>query len=295
MVVRMEEHLFYGSLKVYCIALDENYQGADNEVDGTPSPKISRSGQPIRYAPPTDYPLIGYDAPTLIDVAAGKKRKMTSTKKMIQKTPGSSNRTLTIASAPDADASAYASPPRSEDIATEDMDEDNVQEIAPQTSPIIQIQHLPSKRARTTASPIQQTSSIVQESPVIPQDVLPDPGVSTLPLISSSAPITNEVPRIQAAMEQSKRDLEAKRDRLIKELEHVNQETADVDNRLYQLPIALQQLEVEKQEQARQTYQLHKSIKTIPGSAEANVQEIQIADDIHLRAISVIQNALGPS
>jgi len=78
--------------------LDENYQGADNEVtqktssclfsyytaflysdkssyqvDGTPSPTISRSGQPIRYAPPTDYPLIGYDAPTLTDVAAGKK------------------------------------------------------------------------------------------------------------------------------------------------------------------------------------------------------------------------------
>ena len=41
-------------------------------------------------------------------------------------------------------------------------------------------------------------------------------------------------------MEQSKRDLEAKRERLIKELEHVNQEIADVDNRLSQLPTALQ-------------------------------------------------------
>ena len=99
----------------------------------------------------------------------------------------------------------------------------------------------------------------------------------------------------KAAMEQSKRDLEAKRDRLIKELEHVNQDIADVDNRLSQLPTTLQQLEVEKQEQARQTYQLHKSIKIVPGSAEADVQEIQIADDIRLRAISVIQNALGPS
>ena len=95
-------------------------------------------------------------------------------------------------------------------------------------------------------------------------------------------------------MEQSERDLEAKRERLIKELEHVNQEIADVDNRLSQLPTALQQLEAEKQEQARQTYQLHKSIKTVPGSTEADIQEIQIADDIRLRAISVIQNALGP-
>ena len=58
--------------------------------------------------------------------------------------------------------------------------------------------------------------------------------------------------------------------------------------------MALQQLEAEKQEQARQTYQLHKSIKTVPGSAETDIQEIQIADDICLRAISVIQNALGP-
>ena len=47
-------------------------------------------------------------------------------------------------------------------------------------------------------------------------------------------------------MEQSKRDLEAKRERLIKELEQVNQDIADVDNKLSQLPSALQQLEAEK-------------------------------------------------
>ena len=28
-----QEHLFCGSLKIYCIALDENYQSADNEVN----------------------------------------------------------------------------------------------------------------------------------------------------------------------------------------------------------------------------------------------------------------------
>ena len=97
----------------------------------------------------------------------------------------------------------------------------------------------------------------------------------------------------KADMEQSKRDLEVKRERLTKELEQVNQEIADVDDRLSQLPSALQQLKVEKQEQARQTYQLHKSIKPIPGSAEADNKEIQDADDICLRAIFVIQNALG--
>ena len=94
-------------------------------------------------------------------------------------------------------------------------------------------------------------------------------------------------------MEQSKRDLEAKWERLTKELEHVNQKIVDVDYKLSQLPSVLQQLEVEKQEQARQTYQLHKSLKPIPGSAEADNKEIQEADDIRLCAISVIQNALG--
>ena len=98
----------------------------------------------------------------------------------------------------------------------------------------------------------------------------------------------------KVAMEQSKRDLEVKCDHLLKELEHVNQEIADVDNRLSQLPTVLQQLEVEKQEKARQTYQLHKSIKAIPGSAEADIQEIQKANDIRLHVISVIQNVLGP-
>ena len=74
------------------------------QVDGTSPPKISRSGQPIRYSPPTNYPLIGYDAPTLADVAAGKKRKMTSTKRTAQKTQGSSSQILTIASAPNVNA-----------------------------------------------------------------------------------------------------------------------------------------------------------------------------------------------
>ena len=80
-------------------------------------------------------------------------------------------------------------------------------------------------------------------------------------------------------MEQSKRDLEVKQERLIKELEQVNQKIADVDNKLSQLPTALQQLEAEKQEQARQTYQLHKSIKIVLGSTEADIKEIYDADD----------------
>ncbi|XP_039816271.1 uncharacterized protein LOC120678894 [Panicum virgatum] len=54
------------------------------------------------------------------------------------------------------------------------------------------IQCLPSKRARTTSSPAQQTSIIMQELPSIPQDAFPDSVAPTLLLASSSAPATDE-------------------------------------------------------------------------------------------------------
>ena len=55
---------------------------------------ISRSGQPINYALPTDKPNIGYDAPTLTDVATGRKRKVSYTKvttRKKKKSPGQSS------------------------------------------------------------------------------------------------------------------------------------------------------------------------------------------------------------
>ena len=95
-------------------------------------------------------------------------------------------------------------------------------------------------------------------------------------------------------MEKTKSDLESRGELLTKELEQVNQEIANVSNKLSQLPSALKQLEVEKQEQARQVYQLHKSLQPIPGSVDADSKDVQEADDIRLRAMIVIQNILGP-
>ena len=94
-------------------------------------------------------------------------------------------------------------------------------------------------------------------------------------------------------MEKTKTDLESRGELLTKELEQVNQEIVNVSNKLSQLPSALKQLEVEKQEQARQAYQLHKSLQPISGSADDDNREIQEADEILLRAINVIQNSLG--
>ena len=75
---------------------------------------VSKSGQPINYAPPTNKPHIGHDAPSLADVAAGRKHKITSTKKPARKTQGSSSQTLAITSASHADASADVLPSSSE-------------------------------------------------------------------------------------------------------------------------------------------------------------------------------------
>ena len=48
--------------------------------DNQDPPTISRSGQLINYALPADKPNIGYGAPTLADVATGRKHKVSYTK-----------------------------------------------------------------------------------------------------------------------------------------------------------------------------------------------------------------------
>ena len=55
---------------------------------------ISKSGQPINYALLADKPNIGYDTPTLTDVATGRKRNVSYTKvttRKKKKSPGQSS------------------------------------------------------------------------------------------------------------------------------------------------------------------------------------------------------------
>ena len=97
----------------------------------------------------------------------------------------------------------------------------------------------------------------------------------------------------QAALQRNKAELEAKRDHLLHELNQVNQAIDTVDNDLSQIPSAITRLEGEKQEQARRAYQLHKSLRPIPSSVDDDNRTIQTIDEIRLRAIKVIQAALG--
>jgi hypothetical protein len=46
----------------------------------TSPPTVNKSNQPIVYAPPSENPHIGYGAPTLENILAGRKHRATSTK-----------------------------------------------------------------------------------------------------------------------------------------------------------------------------------------------------------------------
>jgi chromosome segregation ATPase len=97
----------------------------------------------------------------------------------------------------------------------------------------------------------------------------------------------------QASILRNKAVLEAKRDRLLQELSQVNQTIYTADHDLSQIPPAITRLQEDKQKYARQTYQIHKSLRPIFGSSVDNNQVIENIDQIRLRAIKVIREALG--
>ena len=92
----------------------------------------------------------------------------------------------------------------------------------------------------------------------------------------------------QASILRNKAALEAERDRLLRELSKVNQAINTADHDLSKIPPAIAKLEEDKQKYARQAYQLHKSLRPIPGSSVDNNQVIKNIDKIRLSAIKVI-------
>ena len=97
----------------------------------------------------------------------------------------------------------------------------------------------------------------------------------------------------QASILWNKAALETERDRLLQELNRVNQAIDTADHDLSQIPPAITKLEEDKQKYARQAYQLHKSLQLIPGSSADNNQVIENIDQIRLCAIKVIREVLG--
>ena len=96
----------------------------------------------------------------------------------------------------------------------------------------------------------------------------------------------------QASILRNKAALEAEWDRLLQELNRVNQAIDIADHDLSQIPPAITKLQEDKQKYARQAYQLHKSLQPISSSSADNNQVIANIDQIRLRAIKVIREAL---
>ena len=79
----------------------------------------------------------------------------------------------------------------------------------------------------------------------------------------------------------------------MQELNRVNQAIDIADHDLSQILPAITKLQEDKQKYTRQAYQLHKSLQPISSSSADNNQVIADIDQIRLRAIKVIREALG--
>jgi len=88
-------------------------------------------------------------------------------------------------------------------------------------------------------------------------------------------------------------DLSAKREALLVELKQVEEALSQAQQEESQLPEMIKTLEQERNVQARKALQMKKKLKPVEGSADEDMKEIEEADQIRLRAISMIQALLN--
>jgi len=95
------------------------------------------------------------------------------------------------------------------------------------------------------------------------------------------------------ALEQKISDLSAKREALLAELKQVEDALSQAQQEKSQLPETIKLLEQERNAHGHKALQLKKKLKPIEGSADDDIREIEAANQIRLRAISVIQTLLS--
>jgi chromosome segregation ATPase len=95
------------------------------------------------------------------------------------------------------------------------------------------------------------------------------------------------------ALEQKISDLSAKREALLAELKQVEDALSQAQQEKNQLPKTIKLLEQERNAHGRKALQLKKKLKPIEGSTDDDIREIETANHIRLRAISVIQALLS--
>ena len=88
-------------------------------------------------------------------------------------------------------------------------------------------------------------------------------------------------------------DLSARREALLAELRQVEETLSQAQQEENHLPEVIQTLEQERNIQAHKALQMKKKLKPVEGSADDDVKEIEEANQIRLRAISMIQALLN--
>jgi len=88
-------------------------------------------------------------------------------------------------------------------------------------------------------------------------------------------------------------ELSAKREALLTELKQVEEALSQAQQEESQLPETIKILEQERNVQARNALQMKKKVKPVEGSADDDIKEIEEANQIRLRAISMIQALLN--
>ena len=95
------------------------------------------------------------------------------------------------------------------------------------------------------------------------------------------------------ALKQKVSDLSAKREALLADLKQVEDALSQAQQEESQLPETIKHLEQERNVHGRKALQLKRKLKPIEGSADADIKEIETANQIRLRAISAIQALLN--
>jgi len=88
-------------------------------------------------------------------------------------------------------------------------------------------------------------------------------------------------------------DLSAKREALLAELKQVEEALSQAQQEESQLPETIKTLEQERNIHAHKALQMKKKLKPVEGSADEDIKEIEEANQIRLRTISVIQALLN--
>jgi len=94
------------------------------------------------------------------------------------------------------------------------------------------------------------------------------------------------------ALKQKISVLSARREALLAELKQVEDALSQAQQEESQLPETIKHLEQERNTHGRKALQLKKKQKPIEGSADDDAKEIEIANQLRLRAISAIQALL---